>query len=174
MIHPDGLPLEPIGDVVVGPLGRAERVQLAGVPRAEQTVGHWLITAPAFHPLWSQYVLVVVRLDDDVPGFPPPHRQFLDATHELLVVSLDPESGPHTPTSLLEPGGLRYLTPVNVCHQFIATDDEMRQVLGLATRTVVHGGLNPESADAPATIRAQWLISITKTLAHIRGELHAP
>jgi hypothetical protein len=151
------------------------RLAIPDVPRAAQTVDMWLITAPVFHPLWSQYHMACVRLDDDVPGFPPPVRQFDGATHEFLIVALNPEFGPFDEASMAEygrSGRLPLLTPINVAHQFTASDDEMREVCSLAARAVVNGYLNPETADAPDRIREDWLASIVKTLAHIRGEPH--
>lgn len=161
-------------DEIKGPCGTATQLEIPDEPWARQTADHWLLTAPMYHPLWSQYVLACVRLEDDVPGFPPPHRQFPGATHELLVVALNPEHGPYSREKLREPGDLKYLTPVNICHQFIATDAEMRAVVPLAARAVVHGALNPETGDAPERIRQEWLSSLVKALAHARGEEHAP
>ena len=158
-----------------GPYGRAERLPIPDVPTAAQTVDHWLITAPAFHPVWSQYTLACVRLDD-LPGWPAPHHQFEGTTHELLVVALNPEHGPYDRAAMdgyaQRGGGLPYLTPVNIVQQHIATDDEMRQLCWLAARSVVHGYLWPETGDAPGLIRDAWLTSMVRTLAHIRGEPH--
>ena len=160
-----------------GPWGDAARLPIPDHPSAAQTADWWLITAPAYHPLWSQYGLAVVRLDDDAPGFPPPNHHFPGTTHELLVVALDPSQGRQTPETMagrVETGsGFPYLTPINHAHQFIAADEEMRQLASWAAWGVVNGALNPETGDAPALIREGWLQSLTKTLAHIRGEEHA-
>lgn len=156
-----------------GPFGRAEPIPVPDRPDAAETVAEWLITAPAYHPAWPQYALVVVRLRDDVPGFPAPHHQFEGTTHELIVMALDPGRGPHT-TATLTGAALPYLQPVNIVEQFIAGDDEMRRLAELAATGVVNGVLMPETADAPDRVRAAWRASLTKTLAHIRGEVHAP
>ena len=161
-----------------GPFGRAEQLKVPDQPDAAETVCHWLITAPAYHPLWSQYQLCVVRLRDNLPGFPPPHHQFPGSTHELIVIALNPEHGPHTPESIAERyrdgKGLPYLTPVNIAHQIEGTDAEARELAAMAAWGVVNGHLNPETADAPERIRDEWKGSLVKTLAHIRGEEHAP
>lgn len=160
-----------------GLYGRAHKMPLPDIPQAAQTVAHWLLTAPTYHPLWSQYVLACVRLQDNAPGFAPPRRKFQGATHEVLVVALDPECGPYDTDKILgyaDAGNMPYLTPVNIAEQFIATDDEMGRLTELAAAGVVNGRLNPESADAPTRIREEWLTALTKTLAHIRGEVHAP
>lgn len=160
--------------VHTGPAGEAHECPPPDIPQAAQTVCRWLLNAPPYHPLWSQYQLVVVRLDSGVPGFPEPHLKFEGASHELIVVALDPEH-PVTPDDLAQRDyRLRFLNPVNIAHQFTATDDEMRELAYLAARAVVDGVLNPETADAPDRIRHAWLTSLVKTLAHIRGEEHAP
>lgn len=173
MSDPDGADPEPDGDRLRGPCGEAHRVPYEGHVGAEQTVGYWLVTAPGFHPAWSQYAIACIRLDDDAPGFAKPHHRFLDTTHELLVLAMDPTDGPHTPESVLRPDGFKVLRPVNIAHQFIATDEEMRELTKLAAKAVVRGWMNPETADAPERIREDWLTALTRTLAHIRGEAHA-
>lgn len=163
---------DPDAATVTGPYGKAEKVFIPDTPDAAQTVTSWLITAPGAHPLWSQYNLFVVRLDDDVPGFPPPHRQFPGATHELLLVALEPAGNLYT-AEMLHTKPLQWLEPINICEQFTATDDEMRELAHLSAWGVVVGALNPETADAPTRIREAWLGSLVRTLAHIRGEAHA-
>ena len=159
-----------------GPYGTAIRLDIDGLPNGEETVCSWLITAPACHPLWSQYNLAVVRLRDGIPGFPPPVRQFDGATHEMLVITLNPEHGPYDENMARKyaAGNLPVLTPVNVAHQFEGTDDEAEQLAAWAAWGVVNGYLEPESSNGATRIRAGWKTSMVKTLAHIRGEVHEP
>lgn len=165
--------LDPNATTETGPYGKAELIPIPDNPRSAQTTCWWLITAPTFHPLWSQYCLLVVRLDDDVPDFPPPKRQFAGATHELLVMALEPKGdSPYTVESMY-PGPLPYLEPINIVEQFTATDNEMRELAHYMAWGVVVGALNPETSDAPTMIRESWLGSLVRTLAHIRGETHA-
>lgn len=163
-----------------GPCGRAVSVPLPDVPDAAESLCTWLVTAPVFHPAWTQYLMPVVRLRD-VPGFPPPVRQFSGATHELIVVAMNPEHGPYTAQNLMrymDPGGdrygwLPYLTPGNITHQIEGTDEEAAHLAAYAAWGITAGALNPETSDAPAHIRESWKVSLVKTLAHIRGEAHA-
>lgn len=158
---------------VAGPFGQAEQLD---VPQtAPATLSWWLITAPAYHPLWSQYVLSVVTLDDQ-PGMPPALLHFPGATHELIVFALNPGEPPRriTAEDLQRGDWAGYLRPVNIVHQFTATNDEMHQLAELACTGVVNGVLNPETADAPSQVRETWLTACVKTLAHLRGEEHAP
>ncbi len=160
----------PIFDKVTGPAGTAEPIPFdLDDPEAAETVASWLLTAPAAHPVWTQYALVVVRLRDDVPGFPPPHRRFVGATHELLVLALNPDGGPYTGAALAEGKVLPYLMPPNLVEQFEATDHEMQDLASLAAQAVAHGILNPDTDG-----RAAWLPVLVKTLAHTRGEEHEP
>lgn len=158
-----------------GAYGRARSWAVPDHPSAAETVCQWLLTHPQGHPLWSQYLLAVVRLSDN-PDFPPPKRQFQGATHELLVVALDPSEGPYAPDTMdrFLDGTLPFLTPVNIAHQIEGTDAEASQLAAYAARGVTVGALWPETADAPDRVRAQWKSSLVKTLAHIRGKEHAP
>lgn len=143
------------------------------VPNATESVAAYLITAPCYHPLWSQYRLDVIRLRD-MPDMPPPVLKFQGATHEIMVMTLNPEHGPWTADLVVAAQHhTPFLTPINVAEQFEATDEEMRAVADLLVQSVVHGILTPESADAPSLIRRQWLTVAVKTLAHLRGEPHA-
>ena len=158
-----------------GPFGTAVLLDMPDMPEADETVCSWLITAPVFHPAWSQYLLTVVRLRDDVPGFPPPKRQFPGATHEVLVITLNPEHGPYRADLChrYAKGGLPFLTPVNIAHQIEGTDEEAAELARWAAWGVVSGHLEPESSNGAERIRAGWKSSLVKTLAHIRGEAHA-
>jgi hypothetical protein len=174
--------MEPIYEKVTGICGIAEPVDIPDTPKAAETVAHWLLTSELgnMHPLFDQWVLLAVRLRDNVPGFPPPHRQFPGATHEILCITLNPEAGHYTPERILshmETGGMPHLSPPNVIVQVEATDDEVRPLVSLLAQAVVHGALVTESAWTAGhdnRLNEEWLTSITKSLAHQRGEIHAP
>lgn len=163
-----------------GPGGEAVRLDLdPNLEGAKTTVTWWLLTGQ-WHPVWPQFVLVIVHLRD-AEGYPPANLHFEGATHELAVMALDPGDGKsptiHAPETLAA-GGLRavggFLEPVDVCHQFTATDDEMTELAELCARSCVDGLLNPSTDDARELLREHWLSACVKTLAHMRGEEHAP
>lgn len=159
-----------------GGRGRAELVPMPDIPQIAETVCTWLVTAPHAHPAWSQYMLGTVRLRD-LEGFPPPKRHFTGATHEINVVALNPEHGRFTVAKMqgyYYTGDLPCLLPVNIAHQIQATDEEARMLAGYAAWGICHGVLWPETSDAPDRIREEWESTLVKTLAHIRGEEHAP
>ncbi|MFG2699551.1 hypothetical protein [Streptomyces sp. NPDC048386] len=167
--HAMTTPTDP--DELTGSFGTARRIPRdAYRGTSPAALDGWVITAPGWHPLWSQYHLGVVTLAD-VPGAPPANITRPGATHELNVVALNPDHGPHTPTTILA-NGLRYLTPVNIAEQFTTTDDQARQLAYLCARAVIHGVLNPESADAPERIRAAWHSTIHQTLQHDHAPHH--
>lgn len=174
--------MEPIYEKVTGIYGSGEPVPVPDSPEAAETVAHWLLTSVpgAFHNLFDQWVLFAVRLRDNVPGFPPPKRQFPGASHEILCITLNPEEGHYDVDRILgymDTGGMPYLEPPNVIVQVEATDDEVRAVVSLLAQAVVHGALPTESlwtAGHDRRLNEQWLTVIVKTLAHQRGEIHAP
>jgi hypothetical protein len=157
-------------DELTGPYGTAHRVPHANYRDNLTTLDSWIITAPAWHPLWSQYTLAVVTLAD-IPGMAPAVKQHPKATHELIVAALSPEHGPHDAATVTG-GSLRLLTPINIAEQVTTTDDRARELAGLCVRAVVDGVLCPETADAPERIRAVWRQSIARTLDHDRDPQH--
>lgn len=167
----------PYGTTITGPHGTAEPVAMpedCDKPQMQCHVCTYLITAPGWTPAWDQYVLSVITLAD-FPGLPPATRQFMDATHELLVMALNPDEKQTVETMRQHAydGKLPYLQPVNVAEQFIATDDEMGRLAWLLSHAVVNGALPPEPVLGYESHRHQWLTVATKTLAHLRGEPHA-
>lgn len=160
----------------IGPHGRLEPITVPEAAHTAVTTTYCaLITAPAWHPVWSQYVVTVVDLAPH-PGVREATLQFPGATHELLVFAVNPAHGRLTPdrfNELVLAGTSVYLSPVNIVHQFTATDDEMRTIAWLCGRAVTEGELNPETGDAPDRVREEWLQACVLSLAHLRGEEHA-
>lgn len=163
---------------LVGPAGTAVRLDLdPAVHGIDTTVAWWLLTGP-WHPFWTQFVISVVHLRP-VEGRPPAHLQFPGATHELVVMALNPGDPPKVhEAATLEAGGIAavggYLKPVDVVHQFTATDDEMVALAELCALGCVNRALTPSTDDAREMLREHWLSACVRTLAHMRGEEHAP
>lgn len=166
------------GETYTGPRGTAVRLSIDPAVRGSvTTVTWWLLTGP-WHPIWTQFVISVVRLAP-FEGWPPAKLHFAGATHELVVVALNPGDPPKVhAVEDLESGGFAavggYLTPVDVVHQFTATDEEMTQLAELCAMGCVNGFLTPSTDDSRSMLREHWLASCVRTLAHIRGEEHAP
>lgn len=167
------------GTPILGPAGIATRLDvLPDMPNADTTVCWWLLEGP-WHPAWHQFILSVVRLAD-VPGKPPAVLHFPGATHEVLVLALNPPEGgvfgapARHPVDVVQTKGLSlgYLRPVDVVHQFTGTDDELAQVTDLAAQACIAGLLTPSTDDDRERLREVWLGTYVRTLAHIRGEAH--
>lgn len=158
-------------DQLTGAFGAAHRIP-PGHYQGSHPAGldSWIITAPAWHPHWSQYNLGVVSLAA-IPGLPPANLQRPHVTHELSVVALDPRHGPYDANDLPD-GGLRFLLPPNIAEQFTTTDAQARRLALLCARAVVDGLLCPETAGAAERIRAAWHSSIHQTLAHDHDPHH--
>jgi hypothetical protein len=171
--------MEPIYEKVTGRAGVAEPVEVPDAPSSAATVASWLLTSEAYHPFFHQWILAGLRLGD-IPGFPPAKHQFEGTTHEITCITLNPEKGRYDLERLathLVDGGLPHLMPPSITVQVIATDDEITPVVSLLAQAVVHGALSPESmwtAGHDERLNETWLTVITKSLAHIRGEIHAP
>lgn len=131
---------------------------------SETTLAHYLVHAPASHPVWPWYMLAIVHLRP-VEGLPPAHKQFSDASHELLVLAIDPKCYPPDP-DLAGDKAYPYLHPINSATQVGALQDEdAKKLLELTVRAIVDGRLNPDTDG-----RRQLEETIRKTAQHYRGE----
>lgn len=157
-------------DELAGPFGTARRVPPANYAPGRGTLDAWIITAPHWHPLWSQYTLALITLAD-LPGTLPAVKERPGVTHQIIVMTLNPEHGPYDAARVSE-DSLHYLTPGNIGEQFAATDDQARELAVLCVRAVLVGSLSPETADAPQRIRAAWARAIRETFDHARNAHH--
>ncbi len=118
--------------------------------------------------MWAFHELYVVSLAD-LPGVESPKLRFPEATHELGVLALNPEYQPYTVDGLIEyveyAGSIPLLTPHDICEQFYATDDQMRQLTVITANAVARQWLLPDE-----DYQQQWHQSLNSTLAHLRGE----
>lgn len=163
--------------VMVGLGGRAELVDLARVehqrPDTEATVALWLLTCPGWSPVWTQYVLAVIHLRP-IEGVPPAHMDRSDASHEVMLVALDPTLGTVSADSYLTVSP-PFLTPINVRHQVTGiTDEDARRLAGIVAAAVVHGLLVPEP-EGILGARERWALTLDSTVEHYRTDgTHAP
>jgi hypothetical protein len=159
---------------IVGTCATATLLPILDAPEWSATTCHWLITSAQFHVWWRQWLISCVNLAPN-DNFPPPVLQFPGATHEVIIVALNPDH-PVTPAATTA-DGFQPLIPINLAAQFEASDDEMRRVLAYMCWSISEGYHTPEpplSHGIESEWGQGWLASITKTLAHVRGEVHAP
>jgi len=161
------------GEVLLGAAGTATRLHpdLAGAERTEQaaTVACWWLDCPGQSPAWRHYLLAVVHLRPIDGQEHDPVITVPGATHEVMVVALNPEANPDPEDTAT----WWFLRPHNVMEQIELPDDEAAiQLAEHAAHAVVKGVL---WAEPPLSGQVEpWRTSILKTAAHLRGEEHAP
>jgi hypothetical protein len=156
---------------ISGNAGRAWIVSLAEARRTpdhQASIESYLLDIPGAHPFWHRWALSVIHLRD-IPGVPPAHISVLGATHELSILSIDPNWQPDlAKPSLGFDAGVPFLTPADVVEQFIVRNDADARQLGAAcVRAIVDGHLSPDQDFRPA-----WRRVIAETAKHIREGRH--
>lgn len=151
--------------------GSAWRVQLQelgqrATPDQDATVGCFLVQAPGAHAFWDHYIVSVVHLRPIV-GVKPPVITRAGATHELMIMALNPEQP--LPSPVVAPGWqIHFLTPIDVIEQFRVADDAIAdKVLELAVRAIVDGCGSPDQ-----DWRRWWTNAIAETAAHFNEGTH--
>lgn len=157
----------PARDPDIHGVGRAWKVLAPDAPQWQQqaSCGAWLVHAPHGHPFWTWYAVQCISLREIAGQDRPPHLQFPGASHEWLVLALNPEqplpdierwNGPGTPP-------MQYLEPIDQCVQFIvADDDQARELCELTVRHIL-SGVSPDQ-----DFREYWRTAIANTAEHIR------
>lgn len=157
------------GRTLRGPCGEAIEVLITAhdVPDTTATLATWLLDVPGQSPAWTYYVISVIHLRP-IPGVRPADIRVPGATHELLLIALDPAGG-HDPADCSD---WRYLTPVNAVEQLeLPNDSSAVELAELAAKAVLAGVLPAEPPLAGQ--REPWRSALIKTAAHLRGEAHA-
>lgn len=156
-----------LGETFEGPAGKAEQItyRLDEDDRPDQaaTLASYFLTCPKQSPAWDSYLLSVIHLRD-IEGVKPAHKRFPEATHEVLLMALDPDSNPG-PLNL--ESFSHYLTPINLTQQVQLNDDEeAKDVLRMAARAVVDGRL---WAEPPLSGQTEpWATVLKHTAEHFR------
>lgn len=120
------------------------------VPDWNGHVAGWIVEAPWANVMWHSYLVSVIHLRP-IPGVRPPVIHLPGATHEMMVIALDP--GCARDPTVVNGDGAAFLTPLNFVGQFIAEHDAAalerveRDVL-----EIVDGNLNPDTDS-----RASWI-----------------
>lgn len=100
-----------------------------------------LLHLPKAHPVWHSYQVTLVHLRH-VDGLPDPVLVHLDATHEILILALDPDSHPDPAV----PDTIQPLMPPNLAHQLRGrTDDGARDLFQALVTALSAGSLSPDT-----------------------------
>lgn len=136
---------------LTGAHGRAWPIDLAEMRRRYQagnpddtTIGAYIVEAPYAHGVWHSYFIAMIHLRD-VPGqSKPPTINRPNATHEIMVAALDPNT-PRTP-AISGHERPKYLTPFNFIGQLVcANDAEAKDILQKTVSDVTDARLNPDT-----------------------------
>lgn len=132
-------------------------------PLAASHVTSWFVNGP-FHPHWSWWVISAIDLLER-PGVPSPHRQYPEAEHEILILSLSPD---WTPDVEAKPGAVPYLTPADLVYQLDGVSREhVAEIVELMVRQIVAGQMSPDS-----DYRESWRARLDTTVAHYKEGRH--
>lgn len=133
-------------------------------PDHAASVSQWVIKSkgPIFHILWDRWAVNLIALRD-IPGVPPAKKKFAEATHELIVASIDPSS---PDIDVDNPKGIKWLRPIDHVIQFeVPSDAAAVLVVERCLEAVAHGELSPDQ-----DYRAVWSAVIGALSAHQRGD----
>ncbi len=159
------------GRVLTGPFGTATEVLVESAePDHQAHIGTWLLDCPAQSPAWRHYMLACVHLRP-LPGQSKPATiREHGATHEVLLLALDPKCNP---TADDQPGTWDFLRPFNVMEQVeLPSDEAAAEMLARCAKAVVDGIL-PATPPLAGAVEP-WRTTLIKSAAHARGEVHAP
>lgn len=132
-------------------------------PHESATVAYWLVNGP-YHPHWRWWAVAAVHLRV-VPGVDPPQLSRPDASHEIVIYSIDPTGG-DPDVDAIESGErrLKMLTPIDLAYQVAGLSDEQAGVLvQLMVRSMMAGWMSPDQ-----DFRGAWPNVIDATVEHIR------
>lgn len=124
--------------ILRGAAGTAVLVDMTGRPsRAHSAVGTYFLHCPGQSPMFINFTLSMIHLRPE-PGLPSAKLAFPQATHEMMLVALDPTFSP-VPD---DPESWLLLTPLNYTQQVALPSDEAAcELLGICALEVVNGGL---------------------------------
>lgn len=108
--------------------------QLDQIPGQPVLTAYFFDAVPHPHPFWHHYILSLISLGD-YPNFPPAQKTFDAATHELLLIALDPQANPMPDN----PYTLVRLEPINYAKQFAATNSQAIEVARLLSLALQNG-----------------------------------
>lgn len=155
-----------------GAAGEAWRVRMPEVgkralPDHDGTVDTFIVRAPGCHVFWSHWMVIVVHLRP-IPGVKPAHVKREGATHELLILALNPEQ-PLPPLDASAPGWrVHHLTPIDVAEQFVAANDAIAaRICELAVLAIVDGVASPDQ-----DWRRWWSLATQQTAQHFAAGVH--
>jgi len=122
---------------------------------------HYLIEGN-FHPLWNQWALSLVSLAD-ISGIPPAAKHHPDNTHEIMIISVNPDFKINPDKS---PGRGWMLHPFDVAKQFkVPMDMDAEDLAKNCVKAICDGAMSPDQ-----DFRSIWNKIIDSTAEHYFGK----
>lgn len=154
------------GETLTGTFGTAVELLFPNGSDWPATLASWFLHCPGQSPAWSHFLLAIIHLRE-IDGAPPAHISVPHATHEVMLVALDPARLPNPE----ETETWSFLRPANVTEQIeLPNDDEAVVLLRQCAQAVVDGVLPAEPLLSGAV--EPWRTTLIQTAAHARGEVH--
>lgn len=141
-----------------GPYGQWQQLDFSLDANRECTISCFKLQVPHAHPFWSTYLWTSVHLRP-VGGRPDAQLHFPGATHEFMLLALDPNNDDGPPW--------HYLLPPNVVFQMSGSDDECKKLTELFADAVINNGLPVE--DGGRALSNMWKQTCYASLDHLRG-----
>lgn len=127
------------------------------------TVCGWLVEGP-FHILLGQWDVIAVHLRP-FEGGPQAVIRVEGASHEIMILSLDPE---HPVSPEERERGEGKIIQIEVQEQVVGlTDEQAAELVELCVRSIVDGRMSPDR-----DWRQPWHETIAKTAEHVRFGHH--
>lgn len=125
------------------------------------TLAQYLIEGN-FHIHWNQWVVCLISLADIV-GVKPAKKHHEDNTHELLMISVNPDTK-LDPDEIYD--GSWALSPIDLVKQFkVPMDMDAEDIAKLCVQAICDGRMSPDS-----DFRSAWIATIDATAEHYFGE----
>lgn len=156
------------GDWIVGAAGRgvhcAITLEPSDAPDVAGTIATWFLDCPGQSPAWRHYVLSIIHLRP-IQGVKPAVIARPGATHEIILVALDPQSNP-IPSDVET---WTHLRPLNFVGQLtLPSDDQAKIVVETLAKAVIDGIL---WAEPPLSGQVEpWESQLRQLEAHAAGK----
>lgn len=134
-------------------------------PDTQATIAMWVLNIPGAHPLWSWWGMAMIHLRP-IAGVKPPCIDMPGATHELIILALQPNEPVPDPRG--PDFNFAILTPMDVAEQVkLETDAQAEELCTAAARACCEGRLSPDQ-----DFRSAWHNALHHSAEHIRSGLH--
>lgn len=124
---------------VTGERGKAWRY-CSATTEFNATLVSWLLHRPDAHSFWHNYIVSLIHLRP-LPGVDPAFLHTADATHEVIIIALNPSHEPNPD----DVDSIRILTPPNLNQQLRNYTDAGALALVEKMITALVGPLSPDS-----------------------------